>query len=83
MIDNDDIEVYLDQTSDGSSYLESLVRSRMHLAKLPGMQGCAMIKKLEQVIDLELDLAIMGAEKAKSEIIKKAAKEKDNLRPIK
>jgi len=68
---NEDIEVYLEP-----SYLESLIRSRKYL----NSQG-DLIKKLDLVIHAELDLALLGAEKAKSEVLKLSAK--DNLRPIK
>lgn len=76
---NEDIEVYLDSSNAGSSYIESLIKSMAILEKLSNGQGA--IKKLETVISLELDLAILGAEKAKSEILKQT---KDNIvRPIK
>jgi hypothetical protein len=75
----DDIEVYLDSSSDGTSYIESLTKSWRLFAQLVTCDHYLM-KKLEEVISLELDLAILGAEKAKSEILKK----KDNkLVPIK
>lgn len=72
---NEDIEVFFDK-SDGSSYIESLSKSRQYLKDSP------LLAKLDEVILLELELAKMGAEKAKSEILKAAAK--DNVvRPIK
>ena len=82
-MNTDDIEVYMDNVSDGSSYVESLVKARIQLEKLPHSESQRkMMGKLEEVILLELDLAVMGAEKAKSEILKAAAK--DNVvRPIK
>lgn len=78
-MDNEEIDVYLSSDSQGC-YLESLVKCRRLLLDAPDM-----LSKLEQVIDLELDLAIMGSEKAKSEVLKntKLKEVKDNLRPIK
>ena len=71
---NEDIEVYLD---DSGSYLEALIKSRKHLK-----ESEALLQKLDQLISLELDLGVMAAEKAKSEILKK--QDKDNIvRPIK
>ena len=71
---NEDIEVYLD---DSGSYLEALIKSRKHLK-----ESEALLQKLDQLITLELDLGVMAAEKAKSEILKK--QDKDNIvRPIK
>jgi len=72
---NDDVEVYFESEIQ-NCYLESLIKSRRFLADAP-----YLIKKLEEVIDLELDLAMMGAQKAKSEVLK--TQPKDNLRPIK
>lgn len=74
MIEGDEIEVFFDK-SEGACYLESLVRSRQHL------KGSPLLAKLDGVIELEIELAGMGAQKAKSEILKSASK--DNLRPIK
>jgi len=80
MSNDGEIDIYLDNTSDGTSYLESLIKSRKLLADAPHL-----LSKLEEVIDLELDLAIMGSNKAKKECLKsnKLAEVKDNLRPIK
>lgn len=80
MNDDDEIEIYLNNTSEGTSYLESLIKSRRLLMDAPDL-----LRKLEEVIDLELDLAIMGSNKAKKECLKsnKLAEVKDNLRPIK
>ncbi len=69
---NEDIEMFLDESG---CYLESLIKSRKHL--LP----THLLNKLDLLIEAELDLAIMGAKKAKSEILK--TNPKDNLRPIK
>lgn len=76
---NDDIEMFMTTDSGGSCYLESLVKSLTMLHGIESTSGLAT--KLEEVISLEIDLAKIGAEKAKSEILKAAAK--DNLRPIK
>lgn len=59
-----------------TNYLESLMCARQHLTK-----KSALLAKLDNLIDLELELAIMGAEKAKSEALKEKAK--DNVKPIK
>ena len=70
---NEDIEVYLDESG---GYLEALIKSRKHLKE------SELLQKLDQLISLELDLGVMAAEKAKSEILKK--QDKDNIvRPIK
>lgn len=77
---SDDMDVFLD-TSD-NCYIESLARSVAVLAKLPdGPRVRDLINKLEEVLLLELDLAVMGAEKARSEILKKNAKD-GTVRPI-
>lgn len=49
----------------GQGYLEGLIRSRSSLNDAP-----KLLKKLDEVISLEIELALMGAEKAKSEAIK-------------
>ncbi len=51
--------------TDSSNYLESLVKCRQLLKDAP-----ALLTKLDDVLSLELDLALAGAEKAMSEIIK-------------
>ncbi len=61
---------------DSGGYLEGLIRS-LPLLK----EEAVLLDKLKLVIGLELDLAIMGAEKAKSEILKANATSK--VRPIK
>ncbi len=64
------IEIFLDK----GCYIESLSRARRNLAG-------QLLSKLDEVIDVELDLALMGAAKAKSEILKKS---KDSVvKPIK
>lgn len=72
--DNDDIEIYF-QKDESGCFIESLSRSRQYLKNTP------LLAELDEVIKLEIELAVMGAQKAKSEIIKKTSK--DNLRPIK
>lgn len=74
----DDIEIYFQK--DGGCFIESLIRSRLMLSKLPESQGLGMIKKIDYVIEEELELALMSVQKAKSEIIKSS---KNNLRPVK
>jgi hypothetical protein len=58
-----------------SNYLESLIKSRMHLKDAP-----TLLKKLDETIDVELDLALIGARKARGEVLKEQAK--DNVVPI-
>lgn len=61
---------------DPGCYLESLVKNRFFLV---GMEAKELIVKLDEVINAELDLALMAAQKAKSELLKKG---KDNVKPI-
>ena len=69
---NDDFDVYFDKTG---CYVESLLRSRQYLKNCP-----SLLYKLDEVIQAEIELALMGAKKAISEILKDS---KDNVRPIK
>ena len=71
---NEDIEVYLDG-GNSPCYLESLIKCRQMLKDSP------LLARLDEAISLELDLAVLGAEKAKSELLKTTAK--DNIRPLK
>lgn len=71
---NEDIEVFLDSPQSGS-YIESLARTRQYLK-----DTVVLASKLDEAILMELELAILGAEKAKSEILKAS---KDNVRPLK
>lgn len=71
---SDDIEVFLDNADSGVSYVESLARTRWYL------KDTSLIDKLDAVIEAELELALIGAEKAKSEVLKAS---KDNIKPIK
>jgi hypothetical protein len=70
----DEIDVYLEPQG-SSSYVESLIKSRQWLKDMP-----LLLEQLDKVISLELELAVLGAEKAKSEILKAT---KDNIKPIK
>lgn len=79
IIVSDEMDIFFESDS-GSSYLESLIKSRILLNKVYA-PNCSMCTKLEKLIDLELDLAIAGAEKATSELKKTTTK--DNVRPIK
>lgn len=75
---SDDIEEFV---SDSGCYIESLIKSRVQLDKLPIVHSVNMIEKIEELIMLEIGLAIMGANKAKSEILKK--NKDDVVKPIK
>lgn len=64
---DDEIDVFF--TDSGSTcYLESLIRSRVLLSKIT--EEIDLIDKLNYLISLELDLAVVGAEKAMSEVKK-------------
>ena len=76
MTSDDEMEMYFENSTSGTSFLESLIKCRSKL-----LDSSALAVKLDSLIDEELDLALMGAQKAKSEILKNKAK--DNLRPIK
>lgn len=75
---NDDIEVYLDSATTGSSYLESIIKAYERLSHIHNVES-PLIKKITQLIEEELDLALLGTSKAKSEILKAT---KDNVKPI-
>ena len=66
---DEDTEVFFEGSG---CFLESLMKSRKYLA-----DSAKLLRKLDEVISLELDLAVMGAEKAKSEILK--SQSKDNI----
>ena len=55
--------------TDSSNYLESLVKCRALIKDSP-----TLATKLDDILSLELDLAMAGAEKAMSEIVKDRAK---------
>lgn len=64
----------IEHTSTMEGYIESLAKIRQHLTGAP-----ALLKKLDKVIDLELDLAVMAAEKA----MHKATKSDSKLERVK
>jgi len=69
-----------DTLIDPGYYLCSLIKNRYYLIGMSQMaDSTTLIEKIDKVIDLELDLAIMAAEKAKSELIKR---NKNNIKPI-
>jgi len=68
--------IILGGESNSASYVESLIRSTQYLK-----QGTDLHTKLCDVIGAELDLALMDAQSAKSDRLKKSAKE--NVKPIK
>ena len=70
----DDVEIILGETGSEACYIESLARTRFYL---PGN----LLEKLDAVIEAELELALLGAEKAKSDILKDNAK--NNVTPLK
>jgi hypothetical protein len=71
---NEEIDMFLN-TASGISYIESLSRALLNL------NGNHLASKLEEVIGLEIELALIGAQKAKSEVVKS---NKDSVvRPIK
>lgn len=57
-----------------NNYLESLMCSRQWLTK-----KSELLEKLDTLIGIELDVAIMGAAKARNELVKETAV----IRPIK
>lgn len=71
----DDITMF---TADSGCYLESLVRCRQSL--LAQGRGQPLLDVLDQVLHAELELALMAADKAKSEITKLS---KNNIKTIK
>ena len=71
---NEDIDIYFDK-SDSTSFIESLGKTRQYL------KDSVLLKKLDLVLEAELDLALLGAEKAKSEILK--LDKENKVRPIK
>ena len=78
MSENDDIDVYMDMAA-GTSYIESLAKANIYLSKLYNCQSPIM-NKIGQLLIAEIELAILGAEKAKSEILKSS---ENKIRPIK
>ncbi len=53
-----------------SNYLESLIKARSHLKDSP-----SLLKKLDEIVDVELDVALLGAKKARGEVLKEHAKD--------
>ncbi len=78
----DDVEVYLDSSSP-NSYIESLIKSRQALISSHKYQEATknILIKLDEVIQAELEVALLGAEKAKSEVLKAASK--GSISPLK
>lgn len=68
---NDDLEIFFDNVN---GYLGSLIKSRQFLIDIP-----VALSKIDELIELELDLAIIGSKKAMSI----AKKETGKLLPIK
>lgn len=68
---DDDLAEYF---TTSSTYLESLVRCRHILKDSP-----ELLAKISAVVSLEIDLAMHGAEKAMSEIVR----EKSKVTPLK
>lgn len=75
----DDITMF---TADSGCYLESLVRCRGFLLSQEGFPSSrqSLLDVLDQVLHAELELALMAADKAKSEITKLS---KNNIKTIK
>lgn len=72
---SDDTEDMAAFFTDSGNYLESLIRSRAHLGNAP-----KLAKMLDEAIEIELELAVIGAKKARGEVLKEQAK--DNVVPI-
>ena len=70
----DDLDMFF--SSGSNTYLASLIQSRQCLKDVPHL-----LTKLDAAIELELELALIGAQKAKSEVVKKDAS--SVVRPIK
>lgn len=62
--------------TNGSSYLESLCKA---LKIITDIYNCNSVeyKQMNKLVKLELDLAIMGAEKAKEKLTKKSGEIKE------
>jgi hypothetical protein len=71
---NEDIEVFFDRT-EGAGYIESLIRSRVHLKDSP------LLALLDEVILKELELAKLESDRAKSDLLKSS--KENTVRPIK
>ncbi len=64
MYENDDMAEFV---SDSGSYLESLIRCRKMLG------DSLLLPKLDEVLEVEIRLALLAANKAESEILRKVA----------
>lgn len=80
-------DIIFTSDTDSTSYIESLIKSQEHIllrrdrTKLISKQDKEQLDKLHEVIMAELDLALLGAEKAKSDLLKS---NKDSVvKPIK
>lgn len=73
MFDEEQLEVLLETTSTGC-YLESLIRSRRLC-----LDSLDLTAKIDRIINIELEIALMGAKKLLREMIHPA----DNIRVIK
>lgn len=71
----EELEIFTSSTC----YIESLFNCRKHcLLNRDTVLSKNLLDKLDKVIEAELDLALLGAEKAKQ----KATKNKDNIKAI-
>ncbi len=64
---NEEIEMFFENSA-GPSYLESIIKTRRLLVDVD------LISKIDELIGLEIDLAIIGAKKALSEVKKESGK---------
>lgn len=67
---NDEYEDMQTFFTDSSNYLESLVRCRAHLKDAP-----KLAQMLDETLEVELELALIGAKKARSVVLKEQAKD--------
>lgn len=68
---DDELDIFF-ESAGAVNYLESIIRSQILLEQLPNAD--ALKSKLDYLIALEIDLAIVGAEKATGEVKKSVAK---------
>lgn len=62
-MNEDDVDIMIGSST--GCYIESLIKSRTLLSNAPLLRG-----KLDEVIWLELELAMLSAEKARSSLLK-------------
>ena len=74
-MEEDEIEIFASSTS----YIESLTKAFRNMVNAGMVKGHKIEELFEEVIQAELELALMGAEKAKQ----KATKNKDNIKEFK